>query len=64
MVPSRGSITHRTPLVPGRDAPSSARMASSGRAARMPDTMSASDARSASLTMSFTDDLVSMPELG
>src|SRR5919108_1498532 len=52
-------MTQRTPLVPARALPSSPTMPSSGRAASSASTISASDARSISLTMSVPVDLVS-----
>ena len=53
MVPSSGSTTQRTPLVPGVSAPSSPRIPSSGRApSRRSASISTSEARSISVTMS------------
>ena len=58
MVPSIGSITQRTPLLDSTAAPSSERIPSSGRAARMPSTISRSQASSTSETMSVAEDFV------
>ena len=57
-VPSIGSTTQLTPLVPVRESCSSPRMPSSGRAARMRSRMSASVSRSVAVTMSVGVDLV------
>ena len=64
MVPSIGSMTHRTPVVPVALAPSSERIPSSGRALRMPSTISRSHASSTSETMSVADDFVRTSERG
>ena len=51
-MPSSGSTTHRTPLVPAMSTPSSPRIPSSGRAPCSRSVMSTSEARSISVTMS------------
>ena len=64
MVPSIGSITQRTPVADSAFAPSSERIPSPGRAARIPSTISRSQASSTSVTTSVPVDFVRTSERG
>ena len=63
-MPSRGSITQRSPLAPSDAVPSSPSSVSSGRARRSRLRIAASASRSASDTGSVSDDLYARPVVG